>query len=234
MAGESAFQRLAAGASILAGLLGWISTGLLLAAVDFDMQAVFDPGSMIAIGSRGANLARWGMLADVFGYYLLLAPLAVLLWNRLKPQGASRVTLCTFCGLAFILIGATGATIWAAVLPPLILEYGEASPARREMLSVVFDAVVNAVYRGLFNPLEAIVGSAWWLGLGPLIWRDRPALGVATMVLGSFALLDAVGRILNVEPIFLAGLAGMLSLIPIWALWFGIDLLHVSPPGGPE
>ncbi|HEX6484402.1 MAG TPA: hypothetical protein VF043_36625, partial [Ktedonobacteraceae bacterium] len=43
---------------------------------------------------------------------------------------------------------------------------------------------------------------------------------------GIFALLDALGRILNIQLIYTVGLAGIILLIPIWTLWFGIDLLR--------
>ena len=219
------FQRLAAGAAILSAPLAFGSVALSLAAVNGNAQAFLD-GSVIAIGLRGANLFRWAMLLDVFGYYLLLAPLALLLWNWLKPRGPNLVTLYTVCGMAYILIGAMGAVVLSAVEPPLINEYAQASGPRREILEVVFNSFYNAVDRGLWNPLEALLAGIWWLGIGLAVRRERSALGVVTIVLGISALLDAFGRIVNVEAIYQVGVGGLLMLLPIWALWFGIDLLR--------
>jgi hypothetical protein len=64
------------------------------------------------------------------------------------------------------------------------------------------------------------------LGLGPLIQGERPALGVVTRLLGLAALLDAVGRFLNVETLFIVGIGGLFVLFPVWLLWWGIDLLR--------
>jgi hypothetical protein len=45
------------------------------------------------------------------------------------------------------------------------------------------------------------------------------------MVLGVFLLLNGIGSLLQIESLSLIGLTGNLLLVPIWAIWFGIDLL---------
>jgi hypothetical protein len=171
------------------------------------------------------------MILDIFGYYLLLAPLALLLWSRLQPKGMNLVTLYTFCGLAYILVGATGAATLAAISPPLIEGYGHASAQQQQMYEVVFSGFINVVYVGLWNLLESSLSGIWWLGIGLFLRREQPALGIFTTVLGIFALLDALGRILNIQLIYTVGLAGILLFIPIWTLWFGIDLLRSGKMG---
>jgi len=219
------FQRLAGWTAILSTPLAFGSGALSVASVNGNTQAFFD-GSLISTGLRGANLFRWAMLLDVFGYYLLLAPLALFLWNWLRAKGSSFVMLYTICGLAYILIGAMGAVVLAAVEPALIREYTQASGPRREILQVVFNSFYTAVDAGLWNTLEALLAGIWLLGIGPVVRRERPALGVVTVVLGLFWLLDATGRIVNVEAIYTVGAGGLLVLAPLWALWFGIDLLR--------
>ena len=66
----------------------------------------------------------------------------------------------------------------------------------------------------------------WWLGSGAVIRRTRPALGLMTLVVGAAAWLDAVGAIFELETVFLVGLGAVLLLIPLWTLWFGIDILR--------
>ena len=73
--------------------------------------------------------------------------------------------------------------------------------------------------------LEMILGGAWWLGSGFLIRRRRPTLGIVTLLVGTAAWLDAFTIIFNLEPLFLVALSAVLLLIPVWTLWFGIDLL---------
>ena len=225
MNNDASFQRLAAVTSILAMLLACGSIGLQAVVLGMNTDPFSNPTSLLGSGANGATLFRWGMILDMFGYYLLLAPLALLLWSRLQPKGMNLITLYTFCGLAYILIGAVGAATLAAISPPLIEGYGQASIQQRQMDEVVFSGFLNVVYVGLWNLLESSLGGIWWLGIGLFLRREQPALGLFTTVLGIFALLDALGRILNIQLIYTVGLAGVLLLIPMWSLWFGIDLL---------
>ena len=107
---------------------------------------------------------------------------------------------------------------WPSIHWELAKAYSVASPEQRP----VFDAV----FLGLWNPLEMILGSVWWLGIGRLLRGERPWLASLSLILGSFALLDAAGRILNNTAVFAVGLSGVLLLIPIWALVFGLSLLR--------
>jgi Domain of unknown function (DUF4386) len=226
MNNDASFQRLAAVTSILATLLACGSIGVQALVLGVNTDPFSNPTSILMTGADGANLFRWGMILDIFGYYLLLVPLALLLWSRLQPKGMNLVTLYTFCGLAYILVGAAGAATLAAISPPLIEGYGHASAQQQQMYEVVFSGFINVVYVGLWNLLESSLSGIWWLGIGLLLRREQPALGIFTTVLGIFALLDALGRILNIQLIYTVGLAGILLFIPIWTLWFGIDLLR--------
>jgi Domain of unknown function (DUF4386) len=227
----ASFQRLAAVTSILATLLAFGSIGVQALVLGVNTDPFSNPASILMTGTNGANLLRWGMILDIFGYYLLLVPLALLLWSRLQPKGMNLVTLYTFCGLAYILVGAIGAATLAAISPPLIEGYGHASAQQQQMYEVVFSGFINVVYVGLWNLLESSLSGIWWLGIGLLLRREQPALGIFTTVLGIFALLDALGRILNIQLIYTVGLAGILLFIPIWTLWFGIDLLRSGKMG---
>jgi hypothetical protein len=223
---SSSFQRLAAVFSIVSAILAFGSIGFQSVVLGVTTDPFSNPTSILGTGATGATLFRWGLILDMFGYYLLLAPLALLLWSRLKPKDMNLITLYTISGLAYMLIGALGAATLAAISPPLIEGYGQASAPQRQMSELVFSGFLNAVYLGLWNLLESGLSGMWWLGIGLYLRREQPALGSFTTVLGIFALLDALGRILNVQIIYTVGLAGMLLLIPLWALWFGIDLLR--------
>ena len=225
MNNDVSFQRLAAVTSILATLLALGSIGVQVVVLGINTDPFSNPTSLLGTGANGATLFRWGLILDIFGYYLLLAPLALLVWSRLQSKGRNLITLFTFCGLAYMFIGAIGATTLAAISPPLIEGYGQASAQQRQVYEVVFSGFLNVVYVGLWNLLESSLSGMWWVGIGLLLRREQPVLGLFTTVLGIFALLDALGRILDIQLIYTVGLAGVLLLIPIWSLWFGIDLL---------
>jgi len=225
MNNDVSFQRLAAVTSILATLLALGSIGVQVVVLGINTDPFSNPTSLLGTGANGASLFRWGMILDIFGYYLLLAPLALLVWSRLQQKGMNLITLFTFCGLAYMLIGAIGATTLAAISPPLIEGYGQASVQQRQVYEVVFSGFLNFVYVGLWNLLESTLGGMWWLGIGLLLQREQPALGIFTTVLGIFALLGALGQILDIQIIYTVGLAGVPLLTHIRSLWFGIDLL---------
>ncbi len=203
-----------------------VSTLLLMAAVRADLRVLMAPERILEIGPRGAALLRWGLLADMLGYYLLLAPAGVYLYQRMKPRAPQRMTLATLGGLGYVLIGAMGAAVLASVLPPLI-EAAAALPAEeRGTVSTVAMSVINAVYGALWNPLEVLLAGAWWLGIRPLLRAERPGFARLTGLLGAAAWLDAAGFMLGLEPIFLLGLAGVLALVPVWTVWLGVLLLR--------
>jgi hypothetical protein len=224
MSDHQSFQRLAAVTTIVGVLCYFISVLLLGLTLNYNFEAF--SGAMISIGSRGANLLRGGMIFDVFGSYLLLAPLALHLWNWLKPKSPNFVTLYTLCGLAYSLIGAMGAIVLSAVLPPLINEYAQASAQQRATLQAVFNSFLNAVFLGLWNPLEVFLLGIWLVGLGPLIQHERRALGVVTWLLGLSALIDSTGRFLEVRTMFVVGSGGLFLLVPVWLIGWAIDLLR--------
>ena len=74
--------------------------------------------------------------------------------------------------------------------------------------------------------ITAILAAIWWLGIAGAVRRQRSALGLVTLVLGVSALLDALGRIAGFEAIYQVSVGGLFILLPVWALWFGIDLLR--------
>ena len=224
MSDHESFQRLAAGITILAVISYIISVVLVLAVMNFSFSVEAFSGAMISMGSRGASLLRWAMIFDVFGSYLLLTPLALHLCAWLKPRSPNHVTLYTLCGLAYILIGSMGAIVLSAVLPPLMNEYAQASASQRETLQIVFNGFLNAVFLGLWNPLEVFLFGIWLVGLGPLIQHERQGLGIITCLLGVSALIDSIGRFLDIQTIFFIGTSGLFLLVPVWLIGWAIDL----------
>jgi hypothetical protein len=166
------------------------------------------------------------MTLDMLGYYLPLLPVALFLWRWLGPRNPDWVRFYTFCGLGYVLIGAIGAAILAAVHPPLISAYAQASVEQRPVLETVFSAVWNMVYGGMWNILEVLLAGIWFLGIGSLLWDERRLFSIFSIILGISALLDSLGFILGIEALALLGVAIYVLLAPFWTLWLGIDLLR--------
>ena len=223
---HQSFQRFAALAAIISFPLALGSIVLSGMALGFNMEASTNPALLLSVGADGASLSRWGMILDMLGYYLPLLPVALFLWRWLGPRDPDWVRFYTFCGLGYILIGAIGAAILAAVHPPLISAYAQASVEQRPVLETVFSAVWNMVYGGMWNILEVLLAGIWFLGIGSLLWDERRLFSIFSIILGISALLDSLGFILGIEALALLGVAIYVLLAPFWTLWLGIDLLR--------
>jgi hypothetical protein len=225
MNNERSFQRLAAVTAIISAPLAFASLVVPMAAVDFNMAAFEDFSLMLSAGSGGARLVGWGMVADIFGYYLILAPLALFLWHWLRPRNPRMVDLYTFGGLAYMVIGAIGAGFLWMAWPALINSYGAAGAQQRETIKIVFQTITAGIQSGVWG-MESVPAGIWWLGMGALLRTERCALGVFTMVLGAFMLLFFVGALVGLDALAQLGLFFALIFAPLWALWLGIDLLR--------
>ena len=224
---HQSFQRFAALAAIISFPLALGSTVLSGMAIDFKfMDAVTNPALWLSVGTDGARLLRWAMILDMLVYYLPLLPLALFLWRWLRARGPNWVLFYTSCGLGYILIGAIGAVILAAVHPPLINAYAQATVEQRYVLETVFRTIWNMVYRGIWSILDELLVGVWFLGIGLLLRHERRIFSIVSMILGASALLDSLGMILGIEAIFLLGVSIYVFLAPVWALWIGIDLLR--------
>jgi hypothetical protein len=223
---HQSFQRFAALAAIISFPLTLGSIVLSGMAVDFNMEASTNPALLLSVGADGASLSRWGMILDMLGFYLPLLPVALFLWRWLGPRDPDWVLFYTSCGLGYILIGAIGAVILAAVHPPLISAYSQSSVEQRPALETVFSAVWNMVYGGMWNILGELLAGIWFVGVGLLLRGERRPFSVVTIILGISALLDSLGFILGIEALALLGVAIYVLLAPFWTLWLGIDLLR--------
>lgn len=223
---DRSFQRVAAITAIISmpmGVAVWV-VGLI--PVNFNFDLMNDLGLYLTTGASGANLVRWAMVLDLFSYYLLIVPLTLWLWRWLKGRSPNWMGFYALCVLGYSFVGAIGAVTLAGVWPPLIAAYAQAAEGQRAIIEAVFTAFENTVYTGLWNTLEVLLGGVGWLGLGLILFQERRAPGVVTILLGLSALVDAAGTIINSEAVASLGLSLYAILIPIWALWLGIDLLR--------
>jgi hypothetical protein len=223
---HQSFQRFAALAAIISFPLALGNIVLSGMAMDFNMDASTNPALWLAVGADGASLLRWGLILDMFSYYLPLLPIALFLWLWLRSRNPDWVLFYTSCGLSYILIGAIGAVILAAVHPPLINAYTQASVEQRPVLETVFSAIWNMVYGGMWNILEVLLAGIWFLGIGLLLRGERRLFSIFSIILGLSALLDSLGVILSIEALALLGATIYVLLAPVWALWLGIDLIR--------
>jgi hypothetical protein len=219
------FQKLAAWSGIALTVATVLNVVTLFASVGNDANALFsDPTPLLLIGSTGANWFHWSMAFDLFGY-LSFVPIAVLGYKWFRAKGPSLVLVYSICGVLYSLIGSIGAISLGVVVPTLAREYPNATPGQQEAMQVIINVFYRMIVRGLWNPLEILLLGIWFLGIGSFLRSERTALGVLTLIIGGFAMLDALGWIVQVELIFRVGVFGI-SLLIAWGAWLGVNVLR--------
>jgi hypothetical protein len=128
-------------------------------------------------------------------------------------------------GVSYSLIGSIGAISLGVVVPTLARGYPAATPGQQEAMHVIINVFYSMIVRGLWNPLEIFLLGIWFLGIGSFLRSERSALGVLTLIIGGFAIVDALGWIIQVELIFRVGVFGI-SLLIAWGAWLGVNVLR--------
>jgi hypothetical protein len=214
-------KRIIALLTILSGLIGLACMIVGLFAVQFDFEAFSNPVKVLTMPGVNANLMRWFMLLDMFGYYLLLLPIIFLIHRELE-QTTAWAAVITASGFGYVLIGSIGAAALAVTWPSLMIRYEQASSAMKEVYTADFLMVTEFVAKGMWNYLEVFLAGVWWLG-SALFIKSR-SLKVTTIVLGASCMLDGVGELLQLPILAELGLNVYLLLAIVWPIWVGIAL----------
>jgi hypothetical protein len=233
MMDDRSFSRVAAVAAIASLPLAAGNLLAMLATVHFNLNGMTNPLVLLHAGAAAAPLWRWSMILDIFGYYLPIVPLILVLRGSLRYQSTNWIDLSTLCLLAYCFIGAIGGAMLATALPTLIREYANTTNAIRQMnVQTVFTGYTDAIYRGLWNLLEEFLAGVGWIGFGLALRSQRRRFGLTTIMLGLSCLVDASGTALNSDAISSIGLTLYLVLAPVWACWLGVGLLRAPTPDG--
>lgn len=222
------FQRATALSGIIAASFSYVLMFTLLQAVSFDLSVLGEPTELLAIGSEGATVFKWTMIGDIIGQYLLLLPLVLFLGYWLRSRDHLLVTLLTVGGVVYVVVGALGVSINAAVFPELMTQYADAGPDQRAMLETVFTAFANATMVGTWGIFVRLIGGLYWVGIGTVLRHERRYAGFFSVLVGLFALLSAFGNVVQVDPLIGMGTLGYLLGFPAWALWLGL-ILYRNP-----
>src|SRR5690349_17161832 len=145
MNGNTSFQRFTAIIAIISFFTAFTSNVLQGIPLHFNPNVMSDPTLILSVGTSGGKLLRWGLILDMLGYYLPLLPVALFIQQWFSSKNSAWVRFYTTCGLAYILIGATGAVVLAVIQLPLINAYAQASPGQREALESITRIIWNMV-----------------------------------------------------------------------------------------
>ncbi|MFN0214404.1 MAG: hypothetical protein ACKVT2_09135 [Saprospiraceae bacterium] len=220
MQASNSYKRAVGRITILSGIVAFVSYFLVAAGVNFNFDFFSDPSLIFSIEGVQPGLLRWSMIADIFGYYLLLLPALYFVHRWLDGKTSWRPVLA-FCGTSYILLGAAGASILAVLWPWYLEAFPIAAAEQQVTIKWLFESFTKVVYGGLWNLLDAFFGGVWLLGIGFFIRREHRFLGWLTLAVGICSVLDFLGGVLQVRGIAETGLNMYLVLAPLWAIVLG-------------
>ena len=228
MGNDTGFRR-AAGVVALLMAAFVIGNGVTLVTALKDPAAAFsDPGLLLSAGARAAGMFHASMVFDVLAY-LSFAPVVVFCWSQLKARREGPAALFAFCGLSYSLLGAIGGVAVDAVMPQMMARYAGAGAPEQAVMRVAANTLNQAVAHGIWNPLEVLMVSVWFLGFAFFLWRQKRGLAILALIIGALGLLDPIGWMFSSNAVLTVGAIGTAPM-PVWLVWFGIDVLR-TPRG---
>ncbi len=226
MSGAQSFQRMAGLTAILASVVAIASLWVGLAGLDYQLDAFSGAEAILGVGAAAAPYIRWSQICNLFGNYLLLLPLALLLWRWLRPANPMFADFYTLAGLLFLAVGGIASGILIGAWPDMLIDYENAAATDRAVIATEFVNFTRAIENGLQGLVQNVPGAIWLLGMGGLLRRERPALGSLTLVFGFFMLVNSLGSLFGNSTLSMIGFSGNLLILPVWAMSIGIDLLR--------
>jgi hypothetical protein len=212
--------------TIASGILALLCMIVGALAVEFNFDAFSNPVLALQY-SKNHQLAKWFLLLDLFGYYLLLLPVIFFIHQQYKYR-SPWIPLFTFCGAAYVLTGSIGAAMLAEVWPGLMQDYLSATAQNQETIALQFKVSTIAVTNGLWNILEVLFAATWWIGIGSLLYRDKKITGILSIAVGAATLIDAVANMAELHLLAEIGLNIYLLLGIIWPLVIGVTIIRQS------
>ncbi|MFN0015968.1 MAG: hypothetical protein ACKVU2_15600 [Saprospiraceae bacterium] len=209
--------------TVLSGLLAFACNVLLAFAVRFNFEAFADPALLFnGFEASQAEFFRWGMITDIWGYYLLLVP-AVLYFYEQMESPWRRVFAAS--GLAYAVIGASGAAILASAGTDLLRAFGQADVTAQAAFQKDFLLVYRVVNGGIWNLLEMGLMGVFCFGAAPLLRPRSKPLFYLTIAMGTSGVLDSLAHTFEWAGLGEFSLNAYLLLAPVWAIWVGILLM---------
>jgi hypothetical protein len=95
--------------------------------------------------------------------------------------------------------------------PMLMHDYTEAAAAEQTIIAVQFAALLELVWRAIWQLLDGILLAAWWLGIGLLVRADRPGLSRVTLALAAAAAIGVVANVIGLGLVRDVGITFVLS-----------------------
>ena len=183
-------------ALIVSVSLGFASDLLFAAALQLRPEWFADPVGLVAAGEPSATLLSFAALADLCGYYLPTAVVALGTVDWLRERGPRLADGALVGAIGYVVAGSIGAVMLAVAGPSLMRSYS-AADSDQSALAVTFGFLVDVAVRGIWQVLDGVFIAAWMIGNGLLVRRVLPGFARLSIGLGVLFLISAAGNVLG-------------------------------------
>jgi hypothetical protein len=223
--------RFTAWTAMVGGVGAYLNVALVLSVTGEDTNMIFHGASMLALPTATRDLFRWGMLADVLGFYLPFIAIGAYLWDAFREKAGTLGDMAVLAILAYVVVGIAGAGMQQATLHPLAQLHAGGDDSVKAAAEAAWTAVVYGSQKGLWwceGPLimlwGLIVGNqlkkAGWGRWFVLLLQITAWLYGLFFVSSFFSALDDLTDLFETIAVL---------IFPLWMLWFGWKLLRGPP-----
>jgi hypothetical protein len=220
------FQKFASIFAIFAFFTANVSTFMALVATKFNMDIFLYPGIMLTELAGKGYIAKYSTILDMFGFYLPLIPLVLMLYWWLRKKDYEFVTLATICGLAYCLLGALGAAVGSSSISAQMNYYASATMQMKDVHHAIFILLNDFVEHGVWASLDTFLAGTWLIVINNFLRKERKAIGWFGIITGAFYSCYGIGEVTGLKYLGMIGLSVYLLLTPIWAASVGISVLR--------
>jgi hypothetical protein len=225
---SNAAVRFTAWTAIVGGIFAYANVALVLAATRGDTALILDGASMLALPADTRDLFRWGMFADILGFYLPVLGIGAYLWHRFRDRSGAMGDMALLAIALYAIVGVAGAAIQLAALDPLARLHADGDASARIAAEAAWTAIAHAAQKGLWWS-EGPVVLFWGLVVGPQLGKEawgQPRLILLKITGWCFGLFFLAGMFAALEPLMKAMLVVVVLIFPLWMLSFGMQLLR--------
>jgi hypothetical protein len=222
-----AAARFTAWSAIVGGVFAYLNVALVLTAVGGNTDLLFDGAAMLAAPTQTHALFRWGMFADILGFYLPVLVIGAYLWRRFRDRAGFMGDAALLAIVVYTVLGIAGAAMQLAALTPLAQLHGSSDESVQAAMEASWIAIVHACQKGLWWA-EGPVVLFWGLVVGAQLkqsgWSGAQLVLLKIVGIG-FGLFFVVGMFPSLAELMKLTLIVVVLIFPLWMILFGRSLL---------
>jgi hypothetical protein len=223
-----AAMRFTAWTAIVGGLFAYANVALVLVVTGGNTALILDGAGMLALPAAARDLFRWGMFADILGFYLPVLVIGAYLWHRFRDRTGAMGDIALLAIALYAIVGVCGAAIQLAALDPLARLHAGGDAAARAAAEAAWTAIAHASQKGLWwseGPVVLFWGRVVGAQLATEEW-GQPRLVLLKTTGWCFGLFFLSGMFAALDTLMKAMLVIVVLIFPLWMLSFGAQLLR--------